>query len=98
MFSVEPIVVAVTVCATVIFVREMPCLFAWLIVRLADRLLAARHAGMVEALNGRQVPETWTAAPQDRQMLRAAMRSTMRMATFRSLYPLNRWNRLLGPF
>lgn len=90
MFSVEPIVVVVVVCATVIFMREIPRLFAWLIVRLADRLLAARHAGLEGALNGRQVPVTWTAAPQDRKMLRAAMRSTMHVTTFRSLYPNSR--------
>ena len=96
MFSVEPIVVAVTVCATVIFVREMPCLFAWLIVRLADRLVAAKHVGLVEALNGRQVPANWTAPPKDRKMFRAAMRSTMRVTTFRSLYPTHRKGELLS--
>ncbi len=90
MFSVEPIVVAVTVCATVIFVREMPRLFALLIVRIADRLSAARHTQIVEALSGRQVPATWTAASEDRKLLRAGMRSTMRVMMFRSLYPLNR--------
>lgn len=90
MFSVESMVVVVAVYATVISVREMPRLFAWLIVRLADRLLAARHAGMVEALTGRHVPVTWTAAPEDRKLLRAGMRSTMRVTMFRSLYPNRR--------
>lgn len=90
MFSVEPIAVIVAVCGTVILMREMPRLFAWLIVRLADRLSTARHIQIVGALNGRQVLANWTAAAEDRKMLRAAMRSTMRVTTFRSLYPLNR--------
>ena len=98
MFIVEPMVVVVAVCATVIFMHEMPRLFALLIVRIADRLSAARHTQIVEALSGRQVPANWTATSEDRKLLRAAMRSTMRVAMFRSLYPLNRWNRLLGPF
>ncbi|WP_062186713.1 hypothetical protein [Sphingopyxis sp. C-1] len=90
MFIVEPIAVVVAVYVTVIFMREMSRLFALLIVRLADRLLAARHAGLVEALNGRQVPANWAVAPQDRKMLSAAMRSTMRVTTLRSLYPVSR--------
>ncbi|UNU44670.1 hypothetical protein EAO27_19605 [Sphingopyxis sp. YF1] len=90
MFIVGPIAVVVAVCATVIFMREMPRLFALLIVRIADRLSAARHTQIVEALNGRKVPATWTAASEDRKLLHAAMRSTMRVTTFRSLYPLNR--------
>ena len=96
MFSVEPIAVIVAVCGTVILMREMPRLFAWLIVRLADRLVAAKHVGLVEALNGRQVPANWTAPPQDRKMFRAAMRSTMRVTTFRSLYPTHRKGELLS--
>ncbi|MEL0154793.1 hypothetical protein [Sphingopyxis sp.] len=98
MFIVEPMVVVVAVCATVIFMHEMPRLFALLIVRIAGGLSAARHTQIVEALSGRQVPANWTATSEDRKLLRAAMRSTMRVAMFRSLYPLNRWNRLLGPF
>lgn len=90
MFIVGPIAVVVAVYATVIFMREMPRLFALLIVRIADRLSAARHTQIVEALNGRKVPATWTAASEDRKLLHAAMRSTMRVTTFRSLYPLNR--------
>lgn len=90
MFIVEPMVVVVAVCATVIFMHEMPRLFALLIVRIADRLSAARHTLIVEALNGRQVSATWTASSVNRKLLRAAMRSTMRVTTFRSLYPLNR--------
>ena len=43
MFSVEPIVVLVAVCGTVVFMREMPRLFALLIVWIADRLSAARY-------------------------------------------------------
>ena len=43
-----------------------------------------------ETANGRKVPATWTAASEDRKLLRAGMRSTMRVTTFRSLYPLNR--------
>ena len=98
MFIVEPTVVTVAVCVTVIFMREIPQLFALLIVRIADGLSAGRRTQIVEALNGRQVPVTWTATSEDRKFLHAAMRSTMRVTTFRSLYPLNRWNRLLGPF
>ena len=90
MFSIEPIVAIVVVCGTAIFMREMPRLFALLIVWIADRLSAARHTQIVEALNGRKVPATWTAASEDRKLLHAAMRSTMRVTTFRSLYPLNR--------
>ena len=90
MFIVEPTVVTVAVCGTVIFMREIPQLFALLIVRIADRLSAARHTLIVEALNGRQVSATWTASSVNRKLLRAAMRSTMRVTTFRSLYPLNR--------
>ena len=98
MYIVEPIAIVVAVYVTVVFMREMPRLFALLIVWIADRLSAARQTQTVEALNGRKVPATWTAASEDRKLLRAAMRSTMRVAMFRSLYPLNRWNRLLGPF
>ena len=90
MFIVEPMVVVVAVCATVIFMHEMPRLFALLIVRIADRLSAARHTQIVEAVSGRQVPANWTAASEDRKLLRAGMRSTMRMATFHSIYPLSR--------
>ena len=90
MFIVEPTVVTVAVCGTVIFMREMPPLFALLIVRIADRLSGARRTHIVEALNGRQVSATWTASSVNRKLLRAAMRSTMRVTTFRSLYPLNR--------
>ena len=90
MFSVEPIVVLVAVCGTVVFMREMPRLFALLIVRIADRLPAARYTQIVEALSARQVPANWTASSVNRKLLRAGMRSTMRMATFRSLYPTNR--------
>ncbi len=90
MFSVEPIVVLVAVCGTVVFMREMPRLFALLIVRIVERLSAARQTQTVEALNGRKVPANWTAASEDRKLLRFGMRSTMRMATFRSLYPINR--------
>ena len=87
---VEPIAMIVTVYVTVVLLREIPRLFALLIVRIADRLLAARHTDNMEAFNGRQVPPAWTAASEDRKLLRAAMRSTMRMATFRSLYPTHR--------
>lgn len=90
MFSVEPIVVLVAVCGTVVFMREMPRLFALLIVQIVERLSAARQTQTVEALNGRKVPANWTAASEDRKLLRFGMRSTMRMATFRSLYPINR--------
>jgi hypothetical protein len=90
MFSIEPIVAIIAVRGTAIFMREMPRLFAALIVRLADQLLAARHAGWMGAFNGRHVPVTWTAAPEDRKLLRAGMRSTMRVTIFRSLYPNRR--------
>ncbi len=90
MFIVEPIAVIVAVYVTVIFMREMPRLFALLVVWIADGLSAGRRTQIVEALNGRQVPVTWTATSEDRKLLRAAMRSTMRVAMFRSLYPLNR--------
>lgn len=90
MFIVEPIAVIVAVYVTVIFMREMPRLFALLIVWIADRLLVARNTQIVEALNGRQMPATWTTTPEDRKLLRAGRRSTMRVTTFRSLYPLNR--------
>ncbi|MGB6185421.1 MAG: hypothetical protein WBF65_09920 [Sphingopyxis granuli] len=90
MFIVEPTVVTVAVCGTVIFMREMPRLFALLIVWIADRLSDARYTQIVEALNGRQVSATWTASSVNRKLLRAAMRSTMRVAMFRSLYPTNR--------
>ena len=98
MFIVEPTAVVIAAYVTALVTREMPRLFALLIVRIADRLSAARHTLIVEALNGRQVSATWTASSVNRKLLRAAMRSTMRVTTFRSLYPLNRWNRLLGPF
>ncbi len=87
MFSVESMVVVVAVYATVIFVREMPRLFAWLIVRLADRVLAARQAERMAALNGRQVPATWAAGSENRKLLRDTMRLTLRVTAFRSLYP-----------
>ena len=90
MYIVEPIAIVVAVYVTVVFMREMPRLVALLIVWIADRLSAARQTQTVEALNGRKVPANWTAASEDRKLLRAGMRSTMRMATFRSLYPLNR--------
>ena len=96
MFIVEPIAVVVAVYVTVIFMREMPRLFALLIVRIADGLSAGRRTQIVEALNGRQVPANWTAPPQDRKMFRAAMRSTMRVTTFRSLYPTHRKGELLS--
>ena len=87
---VEPIAMIVTVYVTVVLLREMPRLFALLIVRIADRLLAARHTDNMEAFNGRQVSPAWTATSEDRKLLRAAMRCTMRVTTFSSLYPLNR--------
>lgn len=90
MFIVEPTALVIAVYVTTIVMREMPRLFAWLIVRFADRLSTARHIQIVGALNGRQVPANWTAAAEDRKILRAAMRSTMRVTTFRSLYPTNR--------
>ena len=90
MYIVEPIAIVVAVYVTVVFMREMPRLFALLIVRIVERLSTARHTQIVETLNGRQVPATWTAASEDRKLLRAAMRSTMRVTTFRSLYPTNR--------
>ena len=90
MYIVEPIAIVVAVYVTVVFMREMPRLFALLIVWIADRLSAARQTQTVEALNGRKVPATWTAASEDRKLLRAAMRSTMRVTTFRSLYPTHR--------
>ncbi len=98
MFIVELTAVVIAAYVTALVMREMPRLFALLIVRIADGLSAGRRTQIVEALNGRQVPVTWTATSEDRKLLRAAMRSTMRVAMFRSLYPLNRWNRLLGPF
>jgi hypothetical protein len=90
MLIVEPIAAVVAVFATIILMREMPPLFALLIVRIADRLSAARQTHIVEALNGRQVPVTWAATSEDRKLLRAAMRSTMRVMMFRSFYPLDR--------
>ncbi|WP_234181493.1 hypothetical protein [Sphingopyxis sp. NFH-91] len=90
MYIVEPIAIVVAVYVTVVFMREMPRLVALLIVWIADRLSAARQTQTVEALNGRKVPATWTAASEDRKLLRAAMRSTMRVTTFRSLYPTHR--------
>lgn len=90
MLIVEPIAAVVAVFATIILMREMPPLFALLIVRIADRLSGARRTHIVEALNGRQVPVTWAATSEDRKLLRAAMRSTMRVMMFRSFYPLDR--------
>ena len=90
MFIVELTAVVIAAYVTALVMREMPRLFALLIVRIADRLSAARHTQIVEALNGRQVPANWAVAPQDRKMLSAAMRSTMRVTTLRSLYPVSR--------
>ncbi len=90
MFIVEPTAVVIAAYVTALVTREMPRLFALLIVRIAVRLSAARHTQIVEAVSGRQVPANWTAASEDRKLLRDGMRSTMRMATFRSLYPTNR--------
>ena len=90
MFIVEPTAVVIAAYVTARVMREMPRLFALLIVRIADRLSAARHTLIVEALNGRQVSATWTASSVNRKLLRAAMRSTMRVTTFHSLYPLSR--------
>ena len=90
MFIVELTAVVIAAYVTALVTREMPRLFALLIVRIADGLSAGRRTQIVEALNGRQVPVTWTATSEDRKLLRAAMRSTMRVAMFRSLYPLNR--------
>ena len=90
MYIVEPIAIVVAVYVTVVFMREMPRLVALLIVWIADRLSAARQTHIVEALNGRQVPVTWAATSEDRKLLRAAMRSTMRVMMFRSFYPLDR--------
>ena len=90
MFIVEPTAVVIAAYVTALVTREMPRLFALLIVRIAGGLSAARHTQIVEAVSGRQVPANWTAASEDRKLLRAGMRSTMRMATFRSLYPTNR--------
>ena len=90
MFIVEPTAVVIAAYVTALVMREMPRLFALLIVRIAVRLSAARHTQIVEAVSGRQVPANWTAASEDRKLLRAGMRSTMRMATFHSLYPLSR--------
>ena len=90
MFIVELTAVVIAAYVTALVMREMPRLFALLIVRIADRLSAARHTLIVEALNGRQVSATWTASSVNRKLLRAAMRSTMRVTTFRSLYPTHR--------
>ena len=90
MFIVEPTAVVIAAYVTALVMREMPPLFALLIVRIADRLSAARQTHIVEALNGRQVPVTWAATSEDRKLLRAAMRSTMRVMMFRSFYPLDR--------
>ena len=90
MFIVEPTAVVIAAYVTALVMREMPRLFALLIVRIADGLSAGRRTQIVEALNGRQVPVTWTATSEDRKLLRAAMRSTMRVAMFRSLYPVSR--------
>ena len=90
MFIVELTAVVIAAYVTALVMREMPRLFALLIVRIVERLSAARQTQTVEALNGRKVPANWTAASEDRKLLRFGMRSTMRMATFRSLYPINR--------
>ncbi|KTE13784.1 hypothetical protein [Sphingopyxis sp. H115] len=90
MFIVEPTAVVIAAYVTALVTREMPRLFALLIVRIAVRLSAARHTQIVEAVSGRQVPVTWAATSEDRKLLHAAMRSTMRVTTFRSLYPLSR--------
>ena len=90
MFIVELTAVVIAAYVTALVMREMPRLVALLIVWIADRLSAARQTQTVEALNGRKVPATWTAASEDRKLLRAAMRSTMRVTTFRSLYPTHR--------
>ena len=90
MFIVELTAVVIAAYVTALVMREMPRLFALLIVRIADRLSAARHTQIVEAVSGRQVPVTWAATSEDRKLLHAAMRSTMRVTTFRSLYPLSR--------
>ncbi len=90
MFIVEPTAVVIAAYVTALVMREMPRLFALLVVQIADRLSGARRTHIVEAVSGRQVPANWTAASEDRKLLRAGMRSTMRMATFRSLYPTNR--------
>lgn len=90
MFIVEPTAVVIAAYVTARVMREMPRLFALLIVRIADRLSGARRTHIVEALIGSQVPVTWAATSKDRKLLRAAMRSTMRTTMFRSLYPLRR--------
>lgn len=90
MFIVEPTDVVIAAYVTALVMREMPHLFALLIVRIAEALSAGRQTQIVEALNCRQVPVTWTATSEDRKLLRAAMRSTMCVAMFRSLYPTNR--------
>lgn len=90
MFIVEPTAVVIAAYFTALVMGEVPRLFALLIVQLADRLSGVRRTHIVEALNGRQVPVTWAATSEDRKLLRAAMRSTMRVALFRSLYPTNR--------
>ena len=90
MFIVELTAVVIAAYVTALVMREMPRLFALLIVRIVERLSAARQTQTVEALNGRKVPANWTAASEDRKLLRFGMRSTMRMATFRSLYPTHR--------
>lgn len=54
MFIVEPTAVVIAAYVTALVMREIPRLFALLIVRIADRLSAARHTQIVEALNGRK--------------------------------------------
>lgn len=90
MFIVEPTAVVIAAYVAARVMREMPRLLALLIVRIADRLSRARHTQIAETLYGRQVPVTWAATSEDRKLLRAAMRSTMRTTIFRSLYPLRR--------
>lgn len=90
MFIVEPTALVIAAYVAARLMRAMPRLFALVIVRITDRLSTARHTQIVETLNGRQVPATWTASSENRKLLCAAMRSTMRMTTFRSLYSLRR--------
>ena len=77
MFIVELTAVVIAAYVTALVMREMPRLFALLVVQIADRLSGARRTHIVEALNGRQVPVTWAATSEDRKFLHAAMRSTM---------------------
>ena len=50
MFIVEPTAVVIAAYVTALVMREMPPLFALLIVRIADRLSGARRTHIVEAL------------------------------------------------